>query len=116
MPVYTERQHQRCYDPSDTALIENNAVAPKWVAAICNAFNQSGHCIVHADDQCNNAKPGLNNAKVTLLHDIILNILTPRDFRDSAGHIWMECTLHMGIFIRFLFLPLKICYNWPTRF
>ena len=32
--VYTERQHQLCDDASDTALIENNEVAPKWIATL----------------------------------------------------------------------------------
>ena len=40
-PVYTERQRQRC----DTALVENNSVAPKWVAtpfwSDSIVFNQS---------------------------------------------------------------------------
>ena len=30
--AYTERQRQRCNDASNTGLIENNAVTPKWVA------------------------------------------------------------------------------------
>ena len=32
MNLYTERQRQRCNEASDTALIENNGVTPKWVA------------------------------------------------------------------------------------
>ena len=30
-PLYTKRQRQRCNDASNIALIEKNAVAPKWV-------------------------------------------------------------------------------------
>ena len=29
--LWVKRQHQRCDDASDTGLIENNVVAPKWV-------------------------------------------------------------------------------------
>ena len=28
-PVYTKRRRRRCYDASDTAVIENNGVTPE---------------------------------------------------------------------------------------
>ena len=31
-PVYTKLPHQRCDDASDTVLLENNGVAPEWMA------------------------------------------------------------------------------------
>ena len=31
-PVYTERQRKCCNNTSNSALIENNAITPKWVA------------------------------------------------------------------------------------
>ena len=33
-PVYPEHQHQRCDDPSNIVLIENNGVTPKWVSTL----------------------------------------------------------------------------------
>ena len=62
MPVYTE--HQRCDDTSDTALTENNGVAPEWcckpVWSDSIVFKQSSIANVIAALTLIRVKRGLN--------------------------------------------------------